>query len=83
MTKHPTTTAAGDIGRRIAIRREELGKSQDEVAARTGIAPGYLRYVEQDATVPSYLSRAAGRPGGIPRGSAYGPVREPSRPART
>ncbi|MEU1540787.1 pyridoxamine 5'-phosphate oxidase family protein [Actinacidiphila glaucinigra] len=53
MTKHPSTTAttaAGDIGRRITMRREELGLSREDVAARTGIAPGYLRYVEQDAT---------------------------------
>jgi transcriptional regulator with XRE-family HTH domain len=50
MTKHPTATAAGDIGRRIAMRREELGLSQEETAERAGIAPGYLRYVEHDST---------------------------------
>ncbi|MGW3248307.1 helix-turn-helix domain-containing protein, partial [Streptomyces sp. NPDC001070] len=50
MTKHPTATAPGDIGRRIAMRREELGLSREETAERAGIAPGYLRYVEQDST---------------------------------
>jgi transcriptional regulator with XRE-family HTH domain len=50
MTRHSPTTAPGDIGRRIATRREELGLSREEVAARTGIAEGYLRYVEQDST---------------------------------
>lgn len=50
MTKHPTATAPGDVGRRIAMRRAELGLSQEDVARRTGIATGYLRYVEQDST---------------------------------
>ncbi|WP_326580720.1 pyridoxamine 5'-phosphate oxidase family protein [Actinacidiphila glaucinigra] len=50
MTKHPTTTVAGDIGRRIAMRREELGLSPEDVAAHAGIDPGYLRYVERDST---------------------------------
>ncbi|MYX32879.1 MULTISPECIES: pyridoxamine 5'-phosphate oxidase family protein [unclassified Streptomyces] len=50
MTKHPTTTVAGDIGRRVAMRREELGLSPEDVAAHAGIDPGYLRYVEQDCT---------------------------------
>lgn len=50
MTKHPTTTVAGDIGRRIAMRREELGLSAEDVAAHAYIDLGYLRYVEQDCT---------------------------------
>ncbi|WP_431946756.1 pyridoxamine 5'-phosphate oxidase family protein [Actinacidiphila sp. bgisy167] len=50
MTKHSAPTAPGDIGRRIAARRRELGLSHEDVAARTGIAPGYLRYIEQDST---------------------------------
>lgn len=39
--------ASGDIGRRMALRREQLGLSPQEVADRAGIAPGYLRYVEE------------------------------------
>jgi transcriptional regulator with XRE-family HTH domain len=42
------TNATGDIGRRIAQRREELGLTREEAAARAGAAPGYLRYVEEN-----------------------------------
>ncbi|WUD78009.1 pyridoxamine 5'-phosphate oxidase family protein [Streptomyces sp. NBC_00510] len=50
MTQQDAAAAAGDIGRRIASRREELGLSLEETAERAGIAPGYLRYVEQEPT---------------------------------
>jgi transcriptional regulator with XRE-family HTH domain len=60
MAKHPIATAAGDIGRRIAMRRQELGLTQDEVAHRTGIAPGYLRYVEQDSTAAPGIATLRG-----------------------
>ena len=46
----PQDTAAlhtGDLARRVARRRAELGKSVEEVAAKAGIDPGYLRYFEQ------------------------------------
>ncbi|WP_229698528.1 helix-turn-helix domain-containing protein [Wenjunlia tyrosinilytica] len=36
----------GDIGRRIARRRDQLGMSREEAAARAGMAPGYLQYLE-------------------------------------
>jgi transcriptional regulator with XRE-family HTH domain len=39
----------GDLARRVARRRTELGKSIEEVAARAGIDPGYLRYFEESA----------------------------------
>jgi transcriptional regulator with XRE-family HTH domain len=39
----------GDLARRVAHRRNELGKSIEEVAAAAGIDPGYLRYFEQSA----------------------------------
>ncbi|MCX2971378.1 pyridoxamine 5'-phosphate oxidase family protein [Streptomyces sp. TRM70308] len=39
--------ARGDIGRRIARRREELGLSREETAHRAGTAPGYLEYLEE------------------------------------
>jgi len=41
------TRNAGDIGRRVAARREELGLTGEQVAARAGTAPDYLRYVEE------------------------------------
>lgn len=37
----------GDVGRRITLRRHELGLSRDRVADDAGIAPEYLRYVEE------------------------------------
>ncbi|MDQ0798135.1 pyridoxamine 5'-phosphate oxidase family protein [Streptomyces sp. B1I3] len=38
--------AVGDIGRRVAARREHLGLTRAELALRTGSAPGYIEYVE-------------------------------------
>ena len=46
MTDPSTTANAGDLARRIAHRRTELGLSVEELAARAGIDPGYLRYFE-------------------------------------
>ncbi|MFE0630606.1 helix-turn-helix domain-containing protein [Streptomyces sp. NPDC058864] len=60
MTNHSTATAPGDLGRRIATRREELGLSREDVAARTGIAPGYLRYVERDCTAAPGMATLRG-----------------------
>ena len=37
----------GDLARRIARRRTELGLSIEEVAAKAGLDPGYLRYFEE------------------------------------
>lgn len=55
-------TAAGDVGRRIAARREELGLTREDTAARAGTAAGYLQYLEeQSAAMPgtSVLIRLA------------------------
>ncbi|MFI0966295.1 pyridoxamine 5'-phosphate oxidase family protein [Streptomyces sp. NPDC021080] len=46
----PAPTGVGDVGRRIAARREELGLTREAVAVRAGIAPGYLRYLERQPT---------------------------------
>jgi len=46
-------TYSGDIGRRIAFRRAQLGLSVEDVAARAGAAPEYLRYVEGSAAAPT------------------------------
>jgi transcriptional regulator with XRE-family HTH domain len=40
---------AGDVGRRVAYRREELGLSREQLAERAGLSPDYLRYVEAHA----------------------------------
>ncbi|MFG2309207.1 helix-turn-helix domain-containing protein [Streptomyces sp. NPDC048566] len=50
--KTPTTPVrerppVGDLGRRIAARRVELGLTRGETAARAGMATGYLRHLEQ------------------------------------
>ncbi|WP_055586614.1 pyridoxamine 5'-phosphate oxidase family protein [Streptacidiphilus griseoplanus] len=43
----------GDLGRRVAARRAELGLSREEVAGRAGMAESYVRYVEEKpAEVP-------------------------------
>ncbi|MFI8008398.1 helix-turn-helix domain-containing protein [Streptomyces sp. NPDC086010] len=42
----PGADARGDIGRRVAARREYLGLTRTELALRTGSAPGYIEYVE-------------------------------------
>ncbi|MEU6657684.1 pyridoxamine 5'-phosphate oxidase family protein [Streptomyces sp. NPDC046821] len=42
--------AQGDIGRRIAQRREELGLTREETAAKVGTAPGYIQYLEEKST---------------------------------
>ncbi|HVA09516.1 MAG TPA: pyridoxamine 5'-phosphate oxidase family protein [Acidimicrobiales bacterium] len=46
MTEQPIPPAPGDLARRVAHRRVELGLSVEEVASRAGIDPGYLRYFE-------------------------------------
>ncbi|PBC93335.1 hypothetical protein BX281_1128 [Streptomyces sp. Ag82_O1-15] len=43
-------SAQGDIGRRIAQRREELGLTREETASRAGTAPGYVQYLEEQST---------------------------------
>ncbi|MEU9733896.1 pyridoxamine 5'-phosphate oxidase family protein [Streptomyces sp. NPDC048002] len=37
----------GDLGRRLALRRTRLGLSVEEAADRAGMAPSYLRYLEE------------------------------------
>lgn len=49
-----TVANPGDLGRRVAARRQELGLSREEVAERAGMDPGYLEYLEErPATPPS------------------------------
>ena len=49
----PIGPLAGDLARRVAYRRTELGMSFEELAKRVGVDPGYLRYFERssDATL--------------------------------
>ncbi|TDC06421.1 helix-turn-helix domain-containing protein [Streptomyces sp. 8K308] len=50
-----------DVGRRVALRREQLGLSREETAGRAGVAPQYLRYLEEHEASPSIgsLTRVA------------------------
>ena len=42
-------TGTGDLGRRIALRRRDIGLSRAELAARAGWSESYLEYVESSA----------------------------------
>ncbi len=48
-TATSTNRRDGDLSRRVAGRRAELGLSLEEVARETGIDPGYLNYLEHHA----------------------------------
>jgi nitroimidazol reductase NimA-like FMN-containing flavoprotein (pyridoxamine 5'-phosphate oxidase superfamily) len=41
-----TSHGSGDLGRRVAERRREVGLTRDEVAVRAGMHSGYLDYLE-------------------------------------
>jgi nitroimidazol reductase NimA-like FMN-containing flavoprotein (pyridoxamine 5'-phosphate oxidase superfamily) len=41
-----TRRGSGDLGRRVAERRREVGLTRDEVALRAGMNSGYLDYLE-------------------------------------
>ncbi|MFE9609750.1 helix-turn-helix domain-containing protein [Streptomyces sp. NPDC006012] len=52
MAEHSRTnvvegTPLGDLGRRLATRRTQLGLSRRETAERAGMASSYLRYLEE------------------------------------
>ncbi|MQA79642.1 MAG: helix-turn-helix domain-containing protein [Streptosporangiales bacterium] len=49
----PSNSQPGDLGRRVAFRRRTLGLTREQVAARTGMAPGYVEYLEQSHTQKS------------------------------
>lgn len=57
----PSHPARGDIGRRAATRRKQLGLSREEVALRAAAAPGYIEYVEEHSAAPgiSFMLRLA------------------------
>ncbi|WP_406315433.1 pyridoxamine 5'-phosphate oxidase family protein [Streptosporangium sp. NBC_01639] len=51
MTGH--MTAPGDLGRRVAWRREAMGLSREQLAGRARIDSGYLGYLEENAASPA------------------------------
>lgn len=52
----PTGSGPGDLGRRLAGRRRELGLTRRQVADRAGMAPGYLRYLEESVAAAPGVS---------------------------
>ncbi|KQX46256.1 MULTISPECIES: pyridoxamine 5'-phosphate oxidase family protein [unclassified Streptomyces] len=56
-----TPQATSDLGRRVAVRRAELGLSREEVAERAGSSPSYIAYVEERVPAPGieFLVRLA------------------------
>ncbi|GGR96450.1 hypothetical protein GCM10010269_39110 [Streptomyces humidus] len=46
-TKAPEGAPSGDLGRRLATRRAQLGLTREETAERADMAPGYLRHLEE------------------------------------
>ncbi|MET9895323.1 pyridoxamine 5'-phosphate oxidase family protein [Streptomyces sp. NPDC006465] len=43
----PKDLPSGDLGRRLAARRAQLGLTTEETAARAGMAPSYVTHLEQ------------------------------------
>jgi nitroimidazol reductase NimA-like FMN-containing flavoprotein (pyridoxamine 5'-phosphate oxidase superfamily) len=43
----PEGAPVGDLGRRLVARRTRLGLTRAETAERAGVAPSYLRYLEE------------------------------------
>ncbi|GGJ06619.1 helix-turn-helix domain-containing protein [Streptomyces brasiliensis] len=43
----PARAPVGDLGRRLAARRSQLGLSLEETAECAGMAPSYVRYLEE------------------------------------
>ncbi|MET8294417.1 helix-turn-helix domain-containing protein [Streptomyces sp. NPDC001591] len=44
--------ARGDLGRRVAARREQLGLSRQDLAAHVGAASDYIEYLETHPSAP-------------------------------
>jgi nitroimidazol reductase NimA-like FMN-containing flavoprotein (pyridoxamine 5'-phosphate oxidase superfamily)/plasmid maintenance system antidote protein VapI len=51
----------GDVGRRVARRRQELGLSRKQLAEAAGMSPGYVEYLEERPAevTPNALLRLA------------------------
>ncbi|MQS17151.1 helix-turn-helix domain-containing protein [Streptomyces kaniharaensis] len=47
---HPHPADPGDLGRRVAQRRAQLGLSREQVAERGSMDPGFLEYLETTAS---------------------------------
>lgn len=73
----------GDVGRRVAQRRHELGLTRAQLATRAGTALEYLEYIETRPGHPSAETllrvaqalRTDSGPGRRPKGRTAGPGR--------
>jgi nitroimidazol reductase NimA-like FMN-containing flavoprotein (pyridoxamine 5'-phosphate oxidase superfamily) len=52
------TSVPGDLGRRVAHRRRELGLSREQLAERAAMAPGYVEYLEDQAAQVPFAATA-------------------------
>jgi transcriptional regulator with XRE-family HTH domain len=53
MPKEPISDAAGEFGERVRARRNELGKSQEQLARETSLHWSYLGQVERGQRNPT------------------------------
>lgn len=58
-TRETVGADPGDLGRRVAVRRRQLGLSVDELADRAGMHAAYLTYVETHAEAQPSLAASA------------------------
>ena len=64
-TVFPPLHPGGDLGWRVHLRRNALGLSREELAARAGMAADYVSFIEERAAEPDAnaviaLARALG-----------------------
>lgn len=52
-------TGDDDVGKRIALRREDLDMSRQELAAETGVSYSYISQIETGQRMPSYKQQIA------------------------
>jgi len=50
---HGSKPGPGDLGRRIAARRQQLGCSREQLAAKAGLSVSYLTHIE---TYPAHVT---------------------------
>jgi nitroimidazol reductase NimA-like FMN-containing flavoprotein (pyridoxamine 5'-phosphate oxidase superfamily) len=80
-----TRARSGDLARRVAARRQELGLTREDVAMRAGMSGGYLDYLEHNpeaALTPSALHRLAAALETSPQFLRGGHVDRPPGPGR-
>jgi hypothetical protein len=80
-----TSSHSGDLGRRVAERRREVGLTREDVALRAGMNSGYLAYLEQSpdaALTAGSLMRLAAALETTPEFLRGGHVDRPPGPGR-